>query len=491
MSEGLSPKKIVPIVYVIAMFMAAMDATIVNVALRTISGEMQVTPSAASVVNVGYLLSLSVLLPVSGWLGDRFGSKRIFALALLLFTGASALCGLAGSLTSLTWFRVLQGAGGGLMTPTGMAMLFRTFPPQERAALSRYLVLPIALAPALGPIIGGLFTSELSWRWGFYINVPLGVAALLLCGLFVREHREPDAGRLDVRGLLLAAPGFALLVYALHEGGAYGWSSPLTAAAGACGALLLAALVVHALRVPKPLLDLRLLAVGSYRTSGIVAALAAAGLLGLLYVFPLMYQDVMHASALEAGLITFPEALGLMAASQLMPRSYKRLGPRNLIAWALAGTAVIFTALGLIDPAVSPWALRALLFGVGLLLGHAVGAVQLAAFAELPPPAMGRATTLYTVQNRLGGALGLALLASLLGAVGGGGADGVYAPVAYRVALLGAAGLLVAALGFALRLRAAAEAGAARGPAAGAPAAAARPASAGTAGGAGAASSEG
>ncbi|TKI18864.1 multidrug efflux MFS transporter, partial [Bacillus cereus] len=151
MKAKLNPKVVVSIVYITAMFMAAMDATIVNVALQTISRELQVPASAMGTVNVGYLVSLAVFLPISGWLGDRFGTKRVFLIALFVFTIASALCGMANDITSLNIFRIIQGAGGGLLTPVGMAMLFRTFSPKERPKISRFIVLPIAVAPAVGP----------------------------------------------------------------------------------------------------------------------------------------------------------------------------------------------------------------------------------------------------------------------------------------------------------------------------------------------------
>ena len=190
MKEKLNPKVVVSIVYITAMFMAAMDATIVNVALQTISRELQVPASAMGTVNVGYLVSLAVFLPISGWLGDRFGTKRVFLIALFVFTIASALCGMANDITSLNIFRIIQGAGGGLLTPVGMAMLFRTFSPEERPKISRFIILPVAVAPAIGPIIGGFFVDQMSWRWAFYINLPFGIVALLFGLLFLAEHVE-------------------------------------------------------------------------------------------------------------------------------------------------------------------------------------------------------------------------------------------------------------------------------------------------------------
>ena len=457
MKAWLNPKKVVCIVYVAAMFVVAMDATVLNVALQTISQELQVPPAASGALNVGYLVSIAIVLPVAGWLGDKWGTKRTFLLALALFTGASALCGLANNLTALTVFRVVQGIGGGLLTPVGMAMLFRTFPPQERAKVSRALVLPIALAPAVGPIVSGFIVEHLSWRWIFYVNLPVGIPALLFGILYLKEHKEPEAGRLDLPGLLLSAPGLAMMMYALSQGPMQGWNSPVILTTGVIGIILIAALVAVELRVKQPLLDLRLLGDRLFRTTGLVAMFAAAGLLGMLYVFPLMYQNALHASALDTGLTTFPEALGLMLASQLVPWSYPRLGPKCVIIIGLSCTAAIFVLLSMIGSDTNPWLIRSLLFGVGIFLGHTVGAVQIAAFANIPLSSMGRASTWFTVQNRLGPAIGLAILSGILAAAGTStvNATGGMEPnlMAYRAALIGAASFLLIGLCVALRIR--------------------------------------
>ncbi|HEY6786710.1 MAG TPA: MFS transporter, partial [Trebonia sp.] len=174
--RSISPRVAVSVVYVVAMFMAIMDTTIVNVALPTISRDLSAPLNRVDGVVVGFLVSLAVFIPASGWLGDRFGTKRVFLAALALFTAASALCGLAHSFAELVWFRVLQGAGGGMLTPTGMAMLYRTFPPEERVRATRILAIPTALAPALGPVVGGILVTAVGWRWVFFVNVPIGVA---------------------------------------------------------------------------------------------------------------------------------------------------------------------------------------------------------------------------------------------------------------------------------------------------------------------------
>jgi len=424
MKAKLNPKVVVSIVYITAMFMAAMDATIVNVALQTISKELQVPPSAMGTVNVGYLVSLAVFLPISGWLGDRFGTKRVFLIALFVFTIASALC--------------------------GMAMLFRTFSPEERPKISRFIVLPIAVAPAVGPIIGGFFVDQMSWRWAFYINLPFGIVALLFGLLFLAEHVEKSAGRFDSLGFILSAPGFAMLIYALSQGPSKGWISPEIMSTGIAGVVFITLFIIVELKVKQPMLDLRLLKEPVFRKMSLISLFSSAGLLGMLFVFPLMYQNVIGVSALESGLTTFPEAIGLMISSQIVPWSYKKLGARKVISIGLICTVVIFVLLSFVNHDTNPWQIRALLFGIGIFLGQSVGAVQFSAFNNITPPSMGRATTIFNVQNRLGSAIGVAVLASILAGFGSNNAQSDFLP--YQAALIGSAIFLLIALLFSLRI---------------------------------------
>jgi len=457
MTVRLNPKAVVCIVYVATMFMVAMDANVLNVALRAIGNDMGIAPSAAGSINVGYLVSLAIMLTAAGWIGDRFGSKKMFLLAICMFTASSALCGLSSDLVLLNLFRIVQGASGGLLTPISMAILFRTFPPEERIKLSRYLVFPIAIAPALGPIVGGYCVDYLSWRWVFYVNVPIGIAAALFAFFYLKEYKGERKGRMDWLGFMLAAVGVGALIYALNEGAASGWDNAGLFVYAAIGVIGIAALIIVELRVTSPMLHLRLLKDRLFRTMMLISAFTAAGLLGMLYVFPLLYQDALGASAFASGLTTFPEALGLMLASQVVAWSYRKLGPRLLITVALIAAAAGYCLLCAVTEHTSPWAIRLLLLYCGFCLGHVVSSVQFAIFANIPPASMGGATTLFTVQNRMSSAIGLTLLVCVLGALGAGasGLEGGVSsgPEAYRAALLCAAALLLFACGFALRIR--------------------------------------
>ena len=225
LSPRMNPKVAVSVVFVAAMFMSIMDATIVNVALPTIGREFRVTPTAVGTISIAFLVSLATFIPASGWLGDRFGAKRILLGAIAVFTAASALCGTATSLAELVGFRVLQGVGGGMLAPVGLAMLFRAFPPRERVRASAILTVPTTFAPALGPIVGGLLVTDLSWRWVFYVNVPIGVAAIAFGALFLEHLPERRPGPFDRRGFLLSGTGLGSLMYGVSEGPDLGWGS--------------------------------------------------------------------------------------------------------------------------------------------------------------------------------------------------------------------------------------------------------------------------
>ncbi|MFF7728877.1 DHA2 family efflux MFS transporter permease subunit [Streptomyces sp. NPDC008001] len=447
----MHPRTAVVIVYTAAMCMNGLDSTIVNPALLTIARDFGEPASAASTVEVAFLVALAVALPVAGRLGDRFGTKRVFLGALAVFTAASAACGLAQGLTALVLARVVQGLAGGLLTPVGMTLLFRAFAPHERTKLSKVLIVPTALMPALGPPLGGFLTEHLSWHWLFFVNVPAGAAAVLLGAAGLREHKEEAEGRFDVTGFLLATPALGLLTYALGFGPAHGWTSPSVAVAGPLGLLLLAAACVHQLRARHPLLELRLLAGKAFASATVLALVTSAGLMGVLFAFPLLHQAALGASALDAGLSVFPEALGLMLASQVTDRLLPRTGPRLLAVPALLLATAVFAALAVPGVAESAWAVRVLMFCVGLVLGTAVLTVQIAGFGDVPPPAMGQAMGLFTIVRTLGGALGIAATAAVIAASGGSHAQDAD-PGPYRVAILVTAGLIAAGALVALRM---------------------------------------
>ncbi len=449
-------KMVVAIIYICGMLMNSLDSTMVTVALATLSREFGVSPAATEGVVIGYIVSLAIFIPMSGWLGDRWGTKRTYLLALALFIGASALCGLATSLNQLILFRILQGAGGGLLTPVGMAMLYRAFPPQERVGVARVLMFATILGPACGPILGGFMIEHLSWRWAFYINLPIGLAALAFGGLFLHEHREAGAGKFDLPGFLLAGSSLAMIMYALSEGPLKGWGTPGILLPGLAGAALLLVFIFVELRVAAPMVQLRLLQNRLFHSTIIVSFFASSAFLGVLFLIPLYLQEARGISPLNSGLTTFPEALGVVASTQIVARIYPYIGPRRLMAGGLLWVATDITLLCLFGLEGSTWLIRILMFGLGVGMSYIFLPNQAAGFATISSADTGRASTLTNVLRQLGSASGVATLSTLLALLGPltTTATGAVVPniVAYRTAFFAAAGLALIGSLFALRV---------------------------------------
>jgi EmrB/QacA subfamily drug resistance transporter len=452
----ISQKVAVSVVFVAAMFMSIMDVTIVNVALPTIGRDFAVSPTAVDSISIAFLVSLAVFIPASGWLGDRFGGKRVLLTAIVVFTVASALCGLASSLGELVAFRVLQGVGGGMLAPVGLAMLFRTFPPAERVRASAILTVPTTFAPALGPVLGGLLVTEASWRWVFYVNVPIGIAAFAFGAVFLRQVPQDQPGRFDLAGFLLSGIGLGLLMYGVSEGPDHGWGSAQVLATVAAGAVLLAAMVIVELRTAQPIVALRLLGNRLFRSANGVMILTSIAFLGSLYVISLYYQDGRGLSPLASGLSTFPEAVGVMLGAQLASRVlYPRLGPRRHITIGLLGVAASIGLLALLGAGTSLWWARLLMFTLGFAMGQVFVPAQAAAFATISSEATGRASTMFNAVRQLGGAIGVALLTTvivLVGATHRVGGHQVANLASYRITFLVAAAICLIAVGSSLSI---------------------------------------
>jgi len=451
---NINQKVAVSVVYVAAMFMTIMDTTIVNVALPTLGRQFGVAPDAVDTVAIGFLVSLAVFIPVSGWLGDKLGERRVLLGAIALFTLASALCGLATSLGELVAFRVLQGVAGGLMTPVGMAMLFRTFPPAERVRASSILTVPTAFAPAIGPVLGGLLVTDLTWRWVFYVNVPLGVLAVVFGGLFLAEQPRTGAGRFDIGGFVLSGIGFGALMYGVSEGPIKGWGTPDVLASMVAGAVLIVAMVVFELSKSAPLLDLRLFRDKLFRTASLVTLLWASASLGMLFTLALFYQDGLGMTALGSGLSTFPEAVGVMLSVQVVTkRVYARLGPGPLMAAGLVWVAAAVSLMTLVGAGTNLWWMRGLVFCMGAGMACVFVPAQAVAFATVGKASTGNASTIYNALRQLGSAVGVGLLTTVVAAVGPiRHAHGRVVPhlAAYHGAFLLAAAFALAAAGVGL-----------------------------------------
>jgi EmrB/QacA subfamily drug resistance transporter len=434
-----SPQRAIAIAYVTAIFMTGIDMQIVNVALPTLSEAFGVPLTDVQWTVIAYLLTLAIVIPASGWIGDRFGTKRTFVFALALFTLASALCGLAQSLPELIAARALQGVGGGLLTPTGTSMLYRAYAPEQRARVARTLILPILIGPGAAPILGGVLTQTLSWRWVFLINIPFGIVMCVFTYLFVAEHRPSPAGRLDVLGLVLSGFGLSAVLYAISEGSVLGWASPAIIGAGLAGIAALWLFVREALRRPDPILDLRLLREPLLRATNIVFALTTAVFLGVLYLTPIFLQQVMGQSPIQSGTTTFVEVIGVAVGSQTLGRLYPRIGPRIMCTIGGFGLTLFLAAFLLVDDSTSLWVVRGLMFFGGFSNSGTFLAIQTSMFGNISSADTGHASAIYNTQRQSAIAINTALLTTIVAGVGGTALD------AFHAAYLGAA--IMAALG--------------------------------------------
>lgn len=411
---GIEYKWLVAIVFVIGIFMDLLDTTITNVAVPTLAKDFDVSATTIEWVVTGYLLSLAVFIPVSGWAGDRFGTKRTFMFALTFFTISSFLCGTAWNIQSLIGFRVLQGVGGGMLTPVGTAMLFRAFPPAERAQAGALMTIPIVVAPASGPVLGGYLVEFHSWQWIFWINVPVGMLGLLVAAIYLREEKQEQPGRFDIPGFVLSGAGLATLLYALAEAGSRGFGDARVLSFGIAGIALLLSFAAVELRTPEPMIDVRLLGNKLFRAMNLVQLLGYGGMMGALFLLPLLLQAEMGLSPFQSGLTTFPQAIGVVCMAQVAGRMYGHVGPRRLL---MAGMIVVmlstlsFLAVQL---DTNQWWIRGAMlirgFGFALMLVP----LQTATYATIRPQDTGRASAIYNADRQIAASFGVALLATVL-----------------------------------------------------------------------------
>ncbi len=445
--DRINERVAISIVYMASMFMSILDSTIVNVALATIGREFGVRASTVALVTIAYLVALAVSIPASGWFGDRFGGKRVLSLAVLLFTLSSAACGLAPNLPVLVAARFVQGLAGGLMTPVGMAMLYRVYGPSERAAVARRLTLVTTLAPASGPILGGLLVQYVSWRFVFLVNLPIGVAALIFSVLCLRNSRIDEPGRFDLIGVLISGTGFGCFVFALSEGPALGWTSPAILTTAVLGVVLLCATVWFELRTPEPLLHLRLFKNRLFRAVNVSFLIGSMPFVGTLFLFPLYLQDGLGQSPLVAGVTTFPEAIAILLTTQLTSRLYPIVGPRRLLAGGLFVVGIAIALIAAAPPTTNLWVFRGLMFLLGIGQANVFMPAQVSAFATISKRETGAGSTIFNSGRQTGATLGVAVLATTLGilhpttATLASGAVGAPHLAAYRTAFLVAAAI--------------------------------------------------
>jgi EmrB/QacA subfamily drug resistance transporter len=413
--EGLDRETlIVAGVVMLGAVMSILDTTVVNVAIDHLAVAFHSSLTTIQWVITGYTLALATVIPVSGWAADRFGTKRIYMSSLVLFTLGSVLSGLAWSAGSLIFFRILQGFGGGMIMPAVMTILTRKAGPHRMGRVMGVLGVPMLIAPILGPILGGWLVDNASWRWIFFINLPIGIVAFILALIVLDPDQPQPAHRLDWLGMLLLSPGLAVFIFGLAESSTYGFGSVRSWGPTLAGVVLIAAWFVHTWRSPNPLIDLRTFAHTRAGAAAGTFLLFAISVFGSMLLVPLYFQAVRGASALQAGLLLAPGGFGAMLMMPLSGRLTDRYGPT----W-LPATGLPFVAIGLI-PFVFVGAhtsyvlLCSANFVQGLGMGLAMMPNMTAAMQAVPAAAIARTSTAMNIIRQAGASIGTAVLSVIL-----------------------------------------------------------------------------
>ena len=407
--DAITTKRYLPWVVAIALFMQQLDSTIVNTGIPAMAGSLGTTPLELKAVVTSYILSLAVCIPLSGWLTDRFGSRRVFLLALVTFLLASVACGLAVNAQMLIAARIPQGISAAMMMPVGRMAIVRTFPKGELLRAMNFVIIPALLGPLLGPTVGGLIVHWLSWRDIFFVNVPVGLAALWFGWRYMPDYRSATPRPLDLRGLLLFVSGAGLLSWLLEIFGDHTLDNSQALALLAVSLSLLAAYGWHAARVPHPLLRLGLLRIRTFRVSvlgGFVTRLAVGG---MPFLLPLLYQVGMGLPAWQSGLLMMPAAAAAMGMKVIATALLRRYGFRRVLTVNTVLVGCTVAAYSQVD-AGTP---LVVIVGIGLLLGLfnslQYSSMNSMAYADIDAADVSMASTMASTMQQMSMSFGLAL----------------------------------------------------------------------------------
>jgi EmrB/QacA subfamily drug resistance transporter len=402
-------------VVVLGAVMSILDTTVVNVAINTLARDFHTSLTTIQWVATGYTLALATVIPLTGWAADRFGTKRLYMTSITLFVAGSILSGMAWSSASLIGFRVLQGLGGGMLTSAGMTILTQAAGPHRVGRVMAIIGVPMMLGPILGPVLGGWLVDDFSWRWIFYINVPIGAAALFMSTRVLPRDVPDSTQRLDWLGLVLLSPGLATLIYGLAQtSGAGGFGSAKVIVPGLIGIVLLALFVRHGLRTPDALIDLRLFKNKVFSASSATLILMIIAVFGGMLLLPLYLQIVRGETALQTGLLLIPQGVGAMIAMPIAGRLTDMTGVGRIVPVGLVIVAVSFLGLTQLTADTSYWLLGGELFIMGLGMGFTMMPTFSGAMQTLRRIQISRASTTLNIQQQVGASIGTAILSVLL-----------------------------------------------------------------------------
>lgn len=408
---------IIPGIVAVAFLMEQLDSTIIVTAIPDMAASLGTTPLRMNLAITTYVLTLAMFIPVSGWFADRFGARRIFALALFVFTLGSVLCGMATSLPMLVATRALQGFGGAMMTPVGRLILIRSFPRSQMMTAMTYVTLPAIVGPVVGPLLGGFLTTYLSWRWIFWVNLPFGIIGMLVALRYVEDTRHDTAMKFDFPGFLMVGFGCVALQYGIENVG-----RPTIPAFAIVAVLLLAGLLLagfgrYARNVRSPAVDLTLFKLRTFRIGTLSGGICRVGLNGVPFLLPLMLQVGFGMSPMTSGYLTSVSSLSALVIRPVLSRVLRRYGFSRALSWSAVAGAAAVAGFALMEPDTPHWFIMAYIFVFGLTRSSQFMTSNTLSYSDTPAAQLSRATSLGGVLQQLSVSFGVSIAAMLLGLV--------------------------------------------------------------------------
>jgi len=407
MEAGVSSKRLLPWLVAVAFFMESLDTTILNTAVPTVAAALKVAPLSMKAVLSSYTLSLAVFIPISGWMADRFGTRRVFASAIGLFTFGSFLCGISTNIHALVACRVLQGCGGAMMVPVGRLTIVRTFAKSELIRAMSFVAIPGLIGPMLGPIAGGLIVGYLHWRVIFFVNLPIGLIGLCLVYLHLPDYRE-KSNPLDFIGLILFGSGIALLSYVLEVFGEHTLSVPAILGLLVTSILLLSGYGLHAARTAFPLLNLALIRIRTFRAAVSGSFFTRLGIGGIPFILPLLYQVGLGFTPIQSGLLMMPQAIAAMSFKMTMPWILTRFGYRAVLISNTVILGMLITLFAAIGSGTPVWVIVALAFCFGFFSSLQYTSMNTLVYADIDEQQASGASSIASTMQQMSMSFGVA-----------------------------------------------------------------------------------
>jgi EmrB/QacA subfamily drug resistance transporter len=402
-------RRLLPWLVAMAMFMEQLDTTILNTAVPTIALALHVAPLNMKAALTSYMLSLAVFIPISGWIADRFGTRRVFFVAIGLFTSGSLLCGLSANMQMLVASRIIQGCGGALMVPVGRIALVRTFPKSQLLRAYSFVTIPALIGPFLGPLVGGFIVDYLQWRIIFFVNLPMGLLGLYMTFRHMPDYRAAKSDPRDFVGLILFSSGIALLSYVLEIFGESSLSLMSEICLLALSVLLLSAYCLHGRKEKYPLLHLRLFDIRTFRAAVTGSFVTRLGVGGLPFLFPLLYQIGLGYTAVQSGLLIMPQTLAAIASKPFVPPLLNALGYRKLLLINTMAIGVMTLLFGTIGPSTPVWLIATEAFFFGLFSSTQFVSINTLAFADLEDADESNGSTIASTVQQMSISFGVAI----------------------------------------------------------------------------------